>query len=98
MLKVTDWTVLERPPGTFTVTLTCHQHTLLVAQWDGTGATTRVQTCTPEPQTATPLALGDGFRHSTHHTDHPLAHWLALKLAMHQTVDAPATNTTLPTT
>ena len=47
---------------------------------------------------ATPLALEDRFRHSAHHTEHPLAHWLALKTGMHRTVDAPATDTTLPTT
>ena len=44
------------------------------------------------------MALGDRFRHQTHHTNHPLAHWLALKKAMHWTVDALATNTTLPNT
>ena len=31
-------------------------------------------------------------------TGHPLAHWLALKTAMHQTLDAPATDTPLSTT
>ena len=82
-LKVTDLAVLERPRDTPTVTLTCHQHTCWVAKWDGTGTATRVQTCTPERQTATPLALEDHFKHSTHHTDHPLAHWVALQMAMH---------------
>ena len=42
------------------------------------------------------MALGDRFSHSTHHTDHPLAHWLALKTAMHWAVDAQTTDTTLP--
>ena len=78
-------------------TLMCHQHTWCVAQWDGKGTVTRLQTHTPETRTATPLAPGDCFRHSIHHTHHPLAHWLALKKAMHWTVDAPATDTTLPT-
>ena len=41
---------------------------------------------------------GDHFNHSTHHTNHPREHWLALKTAMHWTVDAPATDTTLPAT
>ena len=53
---------------------------------------------TPKTRTATPLALGDHFRHSAHHTNQPLAHWLALKTAMNWTVHAPATDTTLPTT
>ena len=97
-LKVTDWTILDRPPDAPKVTLTCHQHTWWVAQWDTTGTTERVHTFTPETRTATPLALGDRFSHSTHHTDHPLAHWLALKTAMHWTVDAPTTDNTLPAT
>ena len=56
----------------------------------------RVHTFTPETGMATPLALGDHCNHSTHHTDHPRAHWLALKTAMHWAVDAPTTDTTLP--
>ena len=81
-----------------TVTLTCHQHTWWVAQWNATGTTDRVHTFTPEAKPGTPLALGDRSHHSTHHTNHPRAHWLALKTAMHWTVDAPATDTTLPKT
>ena len=30
--KVTDWTILDKPPDARTVTLTCHQHTWWVAQ------------------------------------------------------------------
>ena len=44
------------------------------------------------------MVLVDRFSHSTHHTDHPLVRWLALKMAMHWTVDAPTTDTTLPAT
>ena len=88
--KVTDWTILDKPPDAPTVTLTCHQHTWWVAQWNATGTTDRVHTFTPKTKTATPLALGD------HHTDHAWAHWLALKTPRHWTVDAPATDTTLP--
>ena len=96
--KVTEWTIPDRPPNAPTVTLGCHQHTWWVAQWNATGTTDRVDTFTPEARTATPLALGDRFSHLTHHTDHPLAHWLAPKTAMHWTVDAPTTDTTLPAT
>ena len=97
--KVTDWAAfIDRPPDTPTVTLTCHQHTWWVAQWNTTGTTDRVHTFTPEAKPATRLALGDRFQNSTHHTNHPRAHWLALKTAMHWTVDAPATNTTLTET
>ena len=97
--KVTDWAAcIDRPPDTTTVTLTCHQHTCWVAQWNATGTTDRVQTFTAGAKPATPLALGDHFKHSTHHTNHPRAHWLALKTAMHWTVDAPATDITLPET
>ena len=82
--KVIDWAAFtDRPPDTPTVTLTCHQHTWWVAQWIATGTTDRVHTFTPEAKPATPLALGDRFNHSTHHTNHPRAHWLALKTAMH---------------
>ena len=42
--------------------------------------------------------MGHHFRHPTHHTNHPLAHWLVLKPAMHWTVDATATNITLSAT
>ena len=94
--KVTDWTLLDKPPETPTVTLTCHQHTWWVAQWNATGTTDRVHTFTSETRTAILLALGDRFSHSTHHIHNPLAHWLALKTAMHWTVDAPPTDTTLP--
>ena len=96
--KVTDWTIFDKPPTAPTVTLTCHEHTWWVAQWNATGTTERVHGFTPEARTATPLALKDRFSHSTHHTDHPLAHWLALKMAMHWTVDAQTTDTTLPAT
>ena len=97
--KVTDWAVFnDKPPDTPTVTLTCHQHTWWVARWNATGTTDRVHTFTPAAKPATPLALGDRFSHSTHHTNHIRAHWLALKTAMHWTVDAPATDTTLPET
>ena len=96
--KVTDWTILDKPPDAPTVTLTCHQHTLWVAQWNATGTTDRVHTFTPETRTQTPLALGDRFSHYNHHTNHPLAHWLDLKTAMHRTVDAPTTDTALPAT
>jgi hypothetical protein len=97
--KVIDWAVFnDKPPDTPTVTLTCHQHTWWVARWNATGTTDRVHTFTPAAKPATPLALGDRFSHSTHHTNHPRAHWLALKTAMHWTVDAPATDTTLPET
>ena len=82
-LKGTDWTILNRPPNAPMVTLTCHQYTWWVAQWNATGTTDRVHTFTPEARTATPLALGDCFSLSTHHNDHPLAHWLALMTAMH---------------
>ena len=94
--KVTDWTILNRPPNATTVTLTCHQHTWWVAKWNATSTTDRVDTFTPEARTGTPLALWDRFGHSTHHTNHPPAHWLALKTAMHWMVDAPTTDTTLP--
>ena len=97
-LKVTDWTVVHHTPDTPTVTLMCHRHTWWVAQWDRKGTATRVQTHTPETRTATPLVLGGRFRHSTQHTNHPLAHLLAFKTAMHWAVDAPATDTTLPAT
>ena len=60
------------------------------------GTTDRVHTITPETKPATPLALGDRFKHSTHHINHPRAHWLAPQTAMHWTVEAPATDTTLP--
>ena len=90
--KVTDWTTfIYKPPDAPTVTLTYHQHTWWVAQWNATGTTDRVHTFTPARTTASPLALGDRFSHSTHHTDQPLAHWLAIKTAMHWTVDAPTT-------
>ena len=95
--KVTAW-ILDEPPDAPTVTLTCHQHTWWVAQWNAMGTTDRVHTFTPETRTATPLALGDRFSNSTHHTDHPMAHWLALKTAMHWAVDAPTTDTMLPAT
>ena len=97
--KVTDWAAfIDRSPDTPTVTLTCHQHTWLVAQCNATGRTDRVHTFTPKAKPATPPALGDRFHHSTHHTSHPRAHWLALKMAMHWRGDAPATDTTLPET
>ena len=80
------------------MTLTCHQHTWWVAQWNARGTTDRVHTFLQEAKPATPLALGDRFKHSTHHTNHPRAHWLALKTAIHWMVDAPATDTTLPET
>ena len=97
-LKVTTLTIVNHTPDTPTVTLMCHQHTWWVAQWDGKGTATRVQMQEPEMQTATPLALGDRFRHPTHHTNHTLAHWLAVKTAMHLAVDARATDTTVSTT
>ena len=97
--KVTDGTaVIYRPPDTPTVTLTCHQHTWWVAQWNDTCTTDKVHTFIPEAKPATPLALGDRINHSTHHTNHPRVHWLALKTAMHWIVDDPATDTTLPET
>ena len=96
--KVTDWTILDNSQNRRTVTLPCHQHTWWVAKWNATGTTDRVQTFTPEARTATPLALGDCFSHSTHNTDQPLVHWLALKTGMHCTVDAPTTDTTLHAT
>ena len=96
--KVTDSTILDKPTDAPTVTLTCHQHTWWVAQWNTTGTTDRVHRFTPETRTATTLALGDRFSHSTHHTDHPPAHWLALKTPMHWTVDAVTTDTTLRAT
>ena len=96
--EVTDWTVLELPLDTSTVTVTCHQHTWWVAQWDGRGTAARRQTCTSEPETASLLALRDRFRHCTHQANHPLAHWLALKTAVHWTVDAPTSVSTLSTT
>ena len=78
--KVTDWKAfIHRPPHTPTVTLTCHQHTWWVAEWNVTGTTDRVQTFTPVTKTATPVTLGDRSKHSTHHTNHPRGHWLALK-------------------
>ena len=83
--KVTDWTIFDRPPSAPTAPATCHQHTWWVTQYDATGKTDRVQKFGPEARTATPLALGDRFSHSTQHTDHPLAHWLALKTAMQTT-------------
>ena len=97
-LEVTDWTGLDHTPDTPTVTLMSHQRTWCVAHRDGKGTAARVLLHTPETWTTSPLTLGNRFRHSTHHTDHPLAHWLALKTAMLWTFDAPATNTTLPTT
>ena len=97
--KVTDWAAFnDRPPDTPTVTLTCHKHTWWVAQWNATGTTDRVHIFTPEAKPATPLALRDRFNQSTHHTNHPRGHWLALKTAMHWSVNAPATDTTLPET
>ena len=65
-------------------------------EWHGT--TVRVHIFRPEARTATPLAMGDGLSHSTHHTNHPLAHWLALNTAMHWMVDATTTDITLPAT
>ena len=98
-LKVTDWAAfIDRAPDTPTVTLTCHQHTWWVTQWNATGTTDRVHAFTPQAKPATPLLLEDRFKHSTHHPNHPRAHPLALKTAMHWTVDAPATDTTLPET
>ena len=98
-LKLSDSRALiYRPPDTPTVTLTCHQRTWWVAQWNAPGTTDRVHTFTPETKPATRLALGDCFEHSTHHTNQPRAHWLALKTAMHWTVDARATDTALPET
>ena len=97
--KVTDWAAfMDRPPNAPTVTLTCHQHTWWVAQWNATGTTDRVHTFTQEAKQATPLALWDHFQHSTQHTNQPRAHWLALKTVMHWTMDAPAMDTTLPGT
>ena len=97
--KVTDWApFIDRPPDTPTVTLTCHQHTMWVAQWNATGTTDRVNTFTPEAKPATPLALADRFQHSTDHPNYPRAHWLALKTAIHWTVDPPDTGTTQPQT
>ena len=97
--KVTDWAAFnDKPPDTPTVTLTCPKHTWWVARWNATGTTDRVHTFTPAAKPATPLALGDLVSHSTHHTNHPRAHWLALKTAMQWTVDAPATDTMLPET
>ena len=43
-----------------------------------------------------PTGTGDRCKHSTHHPNNPRAHSLAPKTAMHRTVDAPATDTTLP--
>ena len=97
--KVTDSAAfIDRLPDTPTVTLTCHQHTWSVAQWNATGTADGVHIFTPEAKPVTPLALGDRFEHFTHHTNHSGVHWLALKTAMHWTVDAPATDTTLPKT
>ena len=96
--KVTDWTILDKPPDAPGVTLTYPQHTWWVHQWNATGITDRVHTFTPETRTATPLALGDRSSHSTQHSYHPLAHWLALKTAMHWTVDALTRDTKLPRT
>ena len=96
--KITDWTILDKPPNAPTMTLMCHQHIWWVAQWNTTGTRDRLHTFTPETTTATPLALGDRFSHTTQHSNHPLAHWLALKTAMHWTVDAPTTDSTLPAT
>ena len=94
--KVTDWAAfIDRPRDTPTVTLTCQQHTWWVAQWNAPGTTDRVHTFIPEAKPATPPALGDRFKDSTHNTNHPRAHWLALKTRMHLTVDARATDTTL---
>ena len=83
--KVTDWTILDKPPDAPTLTLTCHQHTWWVAQWN-----------TPGTTDSNPTGTGDRFNQSTHHTDQPRTHWLALKTAMHWAVDAPTTDTTLP--
>ena len=94
--KVTDWTILDKPPDAPTLTLTCHQHTCWVAQWNATGTRDKVHTFTPETRTEAPLALGERFNHSNNHSDHTRAHWLALKAAMHWEVDAPITDTTLP--
>ena len=44
--NVTDWTILDKPPDARMVTLTCHQHTTWVAQWNDTGTTDRVHTFT----------------------------------------------------
>ena len=94
--KVSDWTAfIYSSPDTSTVTLTCDQHTWWVAQWNATGTTDRVHTFRLEAEPPTPVALRNRFKHSTHHTNHPRAHWLALKAAIHWTVDAPATDTTL---
>ena len=94
-LKVTDWTVLDHTPDTPTM---CLQHTCWVTQLDGKGTATRVRAHTLETRTATPLALGDGFRHCSHHTNRLLAHWLALKTAMRWTVDASGTTLQPPHT
>ena len=70
--KVTDWTTfIYKPPDAPTVTLTCHQHTWRVAQRNATGTTDRVHPFTRETTTATPLALGDRFSHSTAETKAP---------------------------
>ena len=66
--KVTDWTALiYRPPDIPTATLTCHQHTWWVEQWNAIGTTDRVHKFTPEEKPATPLALGDRFNHHPPH-------------------------------
>ena len=57
-LKVTDWTVLDHTPDDPTVTLMCHQHTWWVAQWDGKGTATSIQSHKPETRMATPLDSG----------------------------------------
>ena len=55
-----------------------------------------MQSFTPESRTATPLAFRVRFRHCFHHSNHPLAHWLALLTPMHRAVCTPTTYTTLP--
>ena len=59
--RVTDWTFLDRPPNTPTVTLTCHQQTWWVAQWNATGTADRVHTFTPEGEDSNPTGTGGWF-------------------------------------
>ena len=91
-LKVTDWTVLNHTPDTPAVDTPGGSH----RGWEGhCDLGTEAHISDPNSH---PTGARGPFR--TLHPPHqpPLAHWLAVKTAMHWTVAAPVTDTTLPTT
>ena len=94
-IQLKDW-ILDNPPTTAIITLIAYQETWWVMQWNDKGSVVQAHTYTPEPHTATPRAMGQRFHHATHLTNHPFAHWLALKTAMHWAVQALRTDHTIP--